>query len=275
MNATGVAIVVPTFNRANLLPEAIESALAQTVACEVVVVDHGSTDATPSVVAGYGERVKYVRREVDDGPCIAWFDGILRSNSEYVHIQYDDDWIAPDFVERTLPLFNEKVGLVFTVAKVVGAAGEIELFREFNLATGYHLSAPLIRQLLAKPLTVSPGCAVFRRKDALDALMMNPVFGGKLYHGAGPDLMLFLATLARYPAFGFVADPLAFFRAHGDSITTNALQDQAKTERLVLAYDEYKLLFLSHLAATRTCGGWLHRAIELGIEHCDRLKIFG
>ena len=59
--------------------------------------------------------------------------------------------------------------------------------------------APLIRRLLATPLTISPGCAAFRRRDALDAMMMTPVFGGKLYRGAGPDLMLFLSTLSRIP----------------------------------------------------------------------------
>lgn len=257
------------------MQQAVESALAQTIACEIVVVDHGSSDETPRVIARYGERVRYVRRETDDGPCIAWFDGILRSESEFVHIQYDDDWIARDFAERTLPLFNEKVGLVFSGAKVVSAAGEAELFRDFNLATGHHLALLLVRRLLATPLTISPGCAVFRRKDALEALMMNPVFGGKLYRGVGPDLMLFLVTLSRYPAYGFVAEPLAFFRAHGQSITTDALQDRAKTERLVLAYDEYKLLYLSHLAATRVCGSWLHRAVELILEQCDRLKMFG
>ena len=270
-----LAIMIPTFNRAGLLQQAVESALAQTVACEIVIADHGSTDETPQVVAAYGERVRYVRRETDDGPCIAWLDGILRSTAEFVHIQYDDDWIAPDFAEKVLQHFHDNVGLVFTGATVIGHESETELFRDLGLSTGWYESSKLIRRLLATPLTISPGCAAFRRKDALEAMMMTPVFGGKLYRGAGPDLMLFLSTLSRYPAYAFVAEPLAFFRAHDQSITMNALQDQAKAEQLVLAYDEYKLLYLSHMAATRICGSWLHRAVELILEQCDRLKMFG
>jgi glycosyltransferase involved in cell wall biosynthesis len=47
MTAPLVTIVIPTFNRSAMLRRCIESALAQTLACEVIVVDHGSKDDTP------------------------------------------------------------------------------------------------------------------------------------------------------------------------------------------------------------------------------------
>ena len=61
-----VSIVIPTFNRAGMLPVAIDSALNQTKACEVIVVDHGSTDNTPKVAEAYGDRILYIRRRAPE-----------------------------------------------------------------------------------------------------------------------------------------------------------------------------------------------------------------
>ena len=71
-----VSIVIPTFNRARLLPRAIDSSLAQTEPSEVIVCDHGSSDDTPAVAAAYGARIRYVRREQDQGPIVCWRDGV-------------------------------------------------------------------------------------------------------------------------------------------------------------------------------------------------------
>jgi cellulose synthase/poly-beta-1,6-N-acetylglucosamine synthase-like glycosyltransferase len=50
------SIIIPAYNAAAFLGQAIDSALAQTYPhCEVVVVDDGSTDATASIVSSYGE----------------------------------------------------------------------------------------------------------------------------------------------------------------------------------------------------------------------------
>ena len=54
-----VSLVIPTFNHARLLGEAIDSALAQTLgAVDVIVVDDGSTDDTPAVLARYAGRIR-------------------------------------------------------------------------------------------------------------------------------------------------------------------------------------------------------------------------
>jgi len=56
------AIVIPTYNRAELVVEAVESALAQTIPCRVVVVDDGSTDDTLERLASFGDRIQVLRR---------------------------------------------------------------------------------------------------------------------------------------------------------------------------------------------------------------------
>ena len=111
-----VSIIIPTFNRADFLVECIDSCLAQTQPCEIIVCDHGSTDSTPEVVKKYGDQIKYIRRELDSGVHFCWLDGILHANNDLIHINYDDDWIYPTYIEECMQLFTENVGCVFTDA---------------------------------------------------------------------------------------------------------------------------------------------------------------
>ena len=66
-----VSVVIPTYNMAHFLSEAIESVLQQSFRdFEIIVVDDGSTDNTSEVMAQFSSRVKYVRRE-NGGPSAA------------------------------------------------------------------------------------------------------------------------------------------------------------------------------------------------------------
>jgi hypothetical protein len=97
-----VAVIIPTHNRATLLPRAIDSVLAQTEAdcCDIVVVDDGSTDATPQAVRAYGDRIQYLRHPVSRGAAAARNTGIAASHGEFVAFLDDDDTWLPDKIAR-------------------------------------------------------------------------------------------------------------------------------------------------------------------------------
>ena len=116
MNNKSVSIIIPTFNRANYLVECIDSCLSQTYPCEIIVCDHGSTDDTPNVVKQYQDKIKYIRRELDSGVHFCWLDGILHASHDLIHINFDDDWIKPTFIENCMELFTNEVGFVFSEA---------------------------------------------------------------------------------------------------------------------------------------------------------------
>ncbi len=87
------SVIIPTFNRAALLREALDSIFAQTFTdYEVIVVDDGSTDDTSAVIAGYGNRIRFFRQE-NSGPGTARNLGIQNASGKYVaFLDSDDVW---------------------------------------------------------------------------------------------------------------------------------------------------------------------------------------
>jgi len=97
-----VSVVIPTYNRAAFLRRAIDSVLDQEgVAVECIVVDDGSSDDTPALVAGYGDRVRLVRQP-NRGPAAARNAGIQVASHEWIAFLDSDDWFAPGKLARQL-----------------------------------------------------------------------------------------------------------------------------------------------------------------------------
>lgn len=239
-----ISIIIPTFNRANFLKTCIDSCLAQTQQCEIIVCDHGSTDNTPEVAKSYGDKIKYVRRELDSGVHFCWLDGILHAKNNFIHINYDDDWIAPTFIEECASLIDDKVACVFT---------EVQLFDESKNELGRKIfqlekesgvfSIKKLKHFNLKHLT-SPGAGVFRKQILLDSLFVGNIpFTKNHYHGVGPDILFSLMSTIDYPHYGFVNKPLAFFRVHENSITIDAQSDKAKSLKIKKAYEDAKIYF--------------------------------
>jgi glycosyltransferase involved in cell wall biosynthesis len=90
-----VSVVIPTYNRADLVCGAVESALAQTYAnVEVIVVDDGSTDDTHVRLQSYGSRIR-VLHQPNGGPAKARNTGIKASTGEVIaFLDSDDIWLA-------------------------------------------------------------------------------------------------------------------------------------------------------------------------------------
>ncbi len=97
-----ISVVIPTFNRAGLVPLAIRSVLAQThPATEIIVVDDGSADRTPEVLAEFGPQIRAIRQE-NGGLSAARNTGIKAARTEWVAFLDDDDEYAPDRLARAV-----------------------------------------------------------------------------------------------------------------------------------------------------------------------------
>ena len=259
-----VSIVIPTFNRAGLVARAIDSSLAQTVPVEVIVCDHGSTDETPEVAARYGGRIRYIRREQDRGPIVCWLDGIENSSGEFVHINYDDDWIDDTFVEKTLPLLRPEVGFVYTRTRI-HEPGNLQTKVLLRHPAGIRSVGQVVQFLLREKLPISPGCALFRRRDALKNLLLEIPGAEGQYgknSGVGEDLLLFLLTTLDYPRYAHLPEAVSHFLAHPASITTSA-SSSGRMAALAQAYQRAKDYYSSQTGSRPAASGlsaWLSRS---------------
>jgi GT2 family glycosyltransferase len=97
-----VSVIVPTFDRAHYIAQALDSLLAQTHAAhQLVVVDDGSTDETRQVVHRYGSRVQYVH-QANGGKSSAVNLGLTFCDGDLVWLFDDDDVALPDAIEKRL-----------------------------------------------------------------------------------------------------------------------------------------------------------------------------
>jgi len=102
-----VSIVIPCFNAAATVGEAIESGLAQSWRdTEVIVVDDGSSDASAEVLAGFGNRIR-----IDSGPnrgaSAARNRGTALAAGAYIQYLDADDLLAPEAIEKRLLALDE------------------------------------------------------------------------------------------------------------------------------------------------------------------------
>jgi len=120
-----ISVVIPTYNRAGLVGQAIESALGQSFADrEIVVVDDGSTDGTTAALARFGSKIRVVRQE-NRGEAAARNRGIREAAGAWVAFLDSDDLWEPNALERLVQASaaHPGVGLVAMKARAILADG--------------------------------------------------------------------------------------------------------------------------------------------------------
>ena len=116
---SSVSIILPTYNRAHLLPRAILSVLDQTYQnFELVIIDDASTDETSQVVKDFDDpRIQYIRHERNQGASAARNTGIKASRGEYIAFQDSDDEWLPEKLERQMNAITHappEIGVVYS-----------------------------------------------------------------------------------------------------------------------------------------------------------------
>ena len=101
-----VSVILPTFNRCGVLERAVDSVLGQTYPhFELWVVDDGSTDATPALLAAYGNRIHTVR-QANRGVSAARNRGIRCAAGDLIAFLDSDDYWLPQKLEHQVALFR-------------------------------------------------------------------------------------------------------------------------------------------------------------------------
>jgi glycosyltransferase involved in cell wall biosynthesis len=116
MVAPLVSVVVPSYNRASLIGETLDSVLAQTHPnLEIIVVDDGSTDDTEAAVAPYRSRITYIKQK-NQGLAAARNTGLQHSTGEYVAWLDSDDLWNPDKVALQVAVLQSRADIALVAS---------------------------------------------------------------------------------------------------------------------------------------------------------------
>lgn len=121
-----VSIVVPSYNGAAYLREALDSLLAQTYAnVEIILLDDASSDSTPGIAADYAGKITYVRQPKNLGIYDNVNVGIARARGSLIATYHADDIYLPTIVEAQVSYMeaHPEVGAVFCSDIMVDAQG--------------------------------------------------------------------------------------------------------------------------------------------------------
>ncbi len=143
MNKILFSIVIPAYNNAQYLPDAIDSVLGQTHPnFELLVVDDASPDHAEQVIKSYADpRVRYIKHEVNKGLSAARNTGISNAAGDYIALLDGDDYFHPDKLRAHAAFLEKNPDIDVT----------------YNARFELNHSAKTIRELWRPPMSVSLG----------------------------------------------------------------------------------------------------------------------
>ena len=223
-----VSVVIPTYNRAELLQRCLESLYAAEVPeLEVVVVDDGGSDDSESVVRTFGAR--YLR-QANSGPATARNLGVKESTGQYVaFIDSDDEWINGGASRLALQLdSNRDIGVIFADTSMGNLDSGFASFVETYSGTAFEnlphiLRAGGVRLLARQPFMLQLstrnvmflGSTLFRR----ETFLALGGFDAKLCGAADWDV--FMRATAATPVAFSEGPPLSRYYKHETAMSAN------------------------------------------------------
>ena len=247
-----VSVCIPTYNRAGLLGEAIESVLAQTYTdFELIVCDNASEDGTEATVASIRDsRIRYFRNASNEGGRSNWSRCLRESRGQFVSIFPDDDVMLPDNLSKKVSLLtqNATVGLVHSMYAVMTYEGVLVTEGTNKECVGQRV----------------PG-TIERGRDVLATLLRHNIihestvmFRRGCYERLGGftdrltlafDWEYWMRIASCYDV-GFIAKPLVKWRSHSGSLTLAAGRRIAQEPEASLARLQSDLAGLQWVEAT-------------------------
>ncbi len=221
-----VSVIIPTYNRAHVICEALDSVLAQTYEdFEVIIVDDGSTDDTAEKIEPYlsDGRVRYVKQE-NAGVSAARNFGVSLATAKVISFIDSDDLWKPEKLEREVSFFKKHrdVKVVFS---------DLEAQRGDVFIPSFMRETPFFSKMI-KDLSYGEAIVVSQRNMFLILLKEVPVkpTAFSIYKGlfkntggfdpsyvSGEDWEFFL-RLSKSEKFGYINQPLAVLRLSKDSL---------------------------------------------------------
>jgi len=202
-----VSVIIPTYNRAAFVCEAINSVFSQTFKdYEVIIVDDGSTDNTKEVLNSYCRNIKYVFQE-NQGASAARNTGLKQSKGNYIAFLDSDDMWLPSKLQKQVNILDrhENVGLVYSNIAYCDELGNIQSVAS---KSKMFLSGYLFKEVLLRKVMCGYPPTWLIRKTCFDAI---GYFDTSLKMSEDRDFSVRIAK--QYKIFGII-EPLTLVRQH-------------------------------------------------------------
>ena len=240
MTSPRVSVLIPTYNYACYLPEAIESVLEQDFGdFELLISDDCSTDNSAGVITRYAAKDSRIRFQIHQarlGMVKNWNWCLSEARGEYIKFVFGDDKLASrQTLTKLVGLLddNPPAALAASARYLIGADSEIlEIWDEFG-RPGRHKGTDVICRCLRQDhnLVGEPSVVLFRKRDAAR--------GFSLRYRQLVDLEFWFHLLEQGD-FIYTAEPLSCFRKHsGQQTKVNDATDLGQWEVLQL-FEEYQ-----------------------------------
>ena len=226
-----VSCVICAYDYGAYVDAAVRSALEQEglpggqEALEVIVVDDGSTDATPAILASFGERITVFTQE-NEGPAVATNRAIAQARGRYVSLLDADDLWLPDKLARQLAILaaNPRVGLVHGDLEVIDGDGRRTRPSKFD----WYGELPIVGRALGRLLSQNEATtsSITLRTDLAKAIPPAPAWAWCR------DWWL-AAHVAATHEIDALREPVAQYRIHGDNISAQDVH----SERMVRLWE--------------------------------------
>lgn len=228
-----VSVVIPAFNRGDLLIEALESVLAQSYRdYEIIVVDDGSTDQTARLIEPYLDRLTYLWQP-NQGVAHARNTGILKARGELICFLDSDDLWTPGKISSQVRFADEhpNYGLVAAEIAAFDAQGD---YAHRAKASLYRIRNGFVLEHLLFSNWIQTSTVMVRR-ECLEKVGLFDEDVGQF----GEDWLLWMRVAAEFPVY-FLPEPLVRYRIHPQSLMSH--QPEAQYESLMLILDKLREL---------------------------------
>jgi len=212
-----ISVIIPSYNRASFLPEALNSVLDQSVAVrEIIIVDDGSTDNTAEVIVDFSDLVRYVHQP-NAGPGVARNTGLAEASGRYIAFLDSDDRWQPKHLEGLHDTCEQdpEVGLAYCGKRLVDSLG-VDLKDDYLQTT---FPSGWIFDNLFRANYISSTSCVFARREVLISAGGFPTT--RVFRNA-EDYDLWLRVAAAHPIVGLPATTV-IYRRHAGNLTCDGV----------------------------------------------------
>jgi glycosyltransferase involved in cell wall biosynthesis len=234
-----VSVIIPTYNRAWIVRDAIDSVLGQTYAdFELIVVDDGSTDRTPQILDAYGDRLRVIR-QANQGVSAARNRGIGDSSGPLIALLDSDDIWLPEKLAVQVDFFKRYPAALICQTEEIWIRNGLRV----NPGKRHRKPSGMIFERSLELCLVSPS-AVMARRELLGEVGL---FDENL--PACEDYDLWLRVGCRFPVH-LIDKPLTIKRGgHEDQLSRQSSLDRYRIRSLVKLIEAGRLTLIQRNSA--------------------------